>query len=168
MSSVERLGAELAGALLLCGGFVLWWHLHNHAEQQLGAAVCIQSTTEVRADAVRDDTEVEAAHAAQLSQVVAVYDQKLEDSAHANDGLAVRLHHDALRQSAVSCASAVAGRASGPAALAGGDPGTRSPADPYGIDAATQAVIAACSADAAELAAIQAAWNTQQAPAAAP
>jgi hypothetical protein len=158
VTSLERLGAELAGALLLVGCFVGWWQLHNRTEQHIGATQCVAATTITRKDAVRDDQGIEAAHAAQLTQVVAIYDQKLADSLHANDGLARRLHDYALRQGAVSCAGPAPGAAASAGALPGGAGRPQPKADPFGIDAATQAVIDAAAADNLLLEACRAAW----------
>ncbi len=154
-----RLGYEIAGGLLLCVAFVSWWALHNHAEQQLGAQACIQATTETKATAVAADSSIEAAHAAQISKVVAVYEQKLNDSRGANADLAKRLHDYALRTGAVPRSAGVACSASGSGAEPRGDRGAESPADPFGVDAATAALIDACTADAEELTALQAAWG---------
>lgn len=162
MTSLQRLGAEIAGGVILCVAFISWWALHNHSEQKIGAAACIQATTETKATAVVADSTIEAAHAAQISKVVAVYEQKLSDSAHANDGLALRLRNYALRTSPVPAVRDVACRAVAAGTLPGGDRGVEPAADPFGVDAATQAVIEACAADSAALTALQAAWASQR------
>ncbi len=161
MTSLQRLGLEAFAGVVLLGGFVGWWQLHDHAERKIGAAQCIQSTAEVASAAVRDDTSIEAAHAAQLSKVVAVYETKLADSAGANADLARRLHDDALRQSALPGPRGAPRAAAGAGAIPGGAGGAQTQADPFGIDSATQALIEACASDANELTALQEAWASQ-------
>ncbi len=161
MTSLERLGLEAFGVVALCGLFFAWWALHNHTEQKIGAQACIQSTTEVRADAVRDDSDIEAAHAAQLGKVVAIYDQKLQDSANANAGLAGRLLYDQIRAGTVRRVAAAAARALGTTGKSSEAAGASTANDPFGITSATQDYINACSADARALNALQDAWRSQ-------
>jgi hypothetical protein len=157
MTSLQRAGAELLGILALIGGFILYWNLHNHAEQKIGATACIISTTEVKADVVRDDSAIQAAHAAQLSLVVQTYDKNLTDS-HADSALlAQRLRDYEVRQSASAGA-----RCSAPGGSPhGGLPAIQSPADggPGRIADDTAAVLNACDADHAKLILVTAAYN---------
>lgn len=99
MTSLERLAAELAGVVLLCGAFIGWWQLHNRTEQTIGAEKCIISTTEVKADAVADNSAAVAAQALQLTQVVKTYDDQVSALSRGNAALAQRLQHNALRAS---------------------------------------------------------------------
>jgi hypothetical protein len=161
MTSLERYAIEFAGVLILCGAFIGWWTMHNHGEQRIGAQACIQSTTEVKADAVHDNSDIEAAHAAQLSKVVAVYEQKLNDSAGLNAGLAQRLHDDAVRESTVRRVASAAARILATTRKPGEAQGAAATDDPFGIIGATQDYIDACSADARSLSALQAAWRSQ-------
>jgi hypothetical protein len=157
MTSIERIAAEIAGGLVLCAAFIGWWQMHNHTMQKIGAATCILSTTEVKTDVVKDNTGIEAAHAAQLTQVVAVYDKKLADSASANASLAARMHDYALRQSTV----AGAGRAACPSDTERGLPAGESPpgAGLGRLADDTQAVLDACDADHGKVILVSAAYN---------
>ena len=101
MTSLQRLGLELAGAVLMVAAFIGWWQMHNHAEQKIGATQCIISTTEVKATALATDTGIEAAQAAQLNEVVKTYATQLADSAATNSALADRVRDYALRSGAV-------------------------------------------------------------------
>jgi hypothetical protein len=145
MTSLQRLGLELAGAVLMVAAFIGWWQMHNHAEQKIGATQCIISTTEVKATALATDTGIEAAQAAQLNEVVKTYATQLADSAATNSALADRVRDYALRSGAV-CHS-------GPAAAGGSTHGglpasqTADAARPSRLAADTDALLNACDAD---------------------
>jgi hypothetical protein len=156
MIGLERIAWEIGGAVVLCGIFAGYWLTHNHTEQAIGAQHCIMETTDTKVAVVADNSGLVAAHAAQLTQVVAVYEQKLNDSAGANADLARRLHDNGVRQSAVpgprsaACASQpVGGLPESQGAAAAG------PA----IEADTAAVLDACDADHAKLAIVAQAYN---------
>jgi len=156
VTSLERLGAEILAAVLLTGAFIGWWQLHNDTEQKIGAEHCLISTTEVKTEVAEDNSGLVAAHAAQLTQVVAVYEQKLLDSAGANADLARRLHDNGVRQSAAPGPRSAA--CDGPPNR--GLPAGESPADPGPrITADTAAVLDACDADHAKLTIVTNAYN---------
>jgi hypothetical protein len=87
----NRTLAEAMGVVALIGCIYLAWIHHDHTEQHVGAEACIQATTETKEVAVADNTGIEAAHAAQLTKVVAVYEEKLARDSADNADLAQRL-----------------------------------------------------------------------------
>ena len=156
MIGLERIAWEAGGALVLCGIFAGYWFTHNHTEQASGAQHCIMETTEVKTEVATDNSELVAGHAAQLTQVVAVYEQKLKDSAGANADLARRMHDNGVRQSAVSGPRSAA--CSGTADR--GLPESQSAAGAgSAIEADTAAVLDACDADHAKLAIVAQAYT---------
>jgi hypothetical protein len=154
---LERLAFEIAGVGVLCGIFWGFWLTHNHTEQTLGAQHCIMETTEVKTAVVADNSQLVAAHAAQLTQVVAVYEQKLADSAGANADLARRLRDNAVRQSAAAGPGPVAA----PGAADRGLHASESAAHPRPdrIAADTADVLDACDADHAKVTIVTQAYN---------
>jgi hypothetical protein len=74
VTGLQRLLAEIAAGVLLCGAFIGWWQLHNHTEQKIGAEKCILSTTEVKADVVADNSAAAAGQAVDLQLVVKTYE----------------------------------------------------------------------------------------------
>jgi hypothetical protein len=155
MIDLERIAWEIGGATVLCAIFAGYWFTHNHTEQAIGAQHCIMETTDTKVEVVADNSQLVAAHAAQLTQVVAVYEQKLKDSAGANADLARRLHDNGVRQSALP----------GPRSAAcdsGTDRGlsdSQSAAGPGRVEADTAAVLDACDADHAKVTIIANAYN---------
>ncbi len=157
MTSLQRAGAELLCLLLLIGLFAVYWHVHNGVEQTLGAQHCIKETTEVKGAVASDNSELVAAHAAQLSKVVAVYEQKLADSAGTNADLAQRLHDNGLRQSPIPGTGSPACGSK----RDGGLPASESTLEPRSrrITDDTAAVFDACDADHAKLTIVTNAYN---------
>lgn len=101
MTSLQRIGAEALGAMLLCGAFFGWWTYHDHAEQKLGAQACLQATTVTKSVAKQEVVTDEAAQAADINTVVKGYDAKVLALSTSNDDLAGRLSA-AVRQNRVS------------------------------------------------------------------
>jgi hypothetical protein len=157
VTSLERLGAEIAGAMVLCGLFIGWWQLHDHSEQKIGAQQCITATTEVKATAQAADTGIEAAQAAQLNEALKSYakQKQLDDSA--NRALSVRVRDYALRAGAVCNTRPAAG----PSGADRGLPTSQSAPVPgsHSIAADTQAVLDACDADHDKLTLVTKAYN---------
>ena len=154
MTPLDRLLAQISVAVVLVAALAGWLAVHNHHEQAIGAQACVQDTTMTKSTAAADTAALEAAHAAQLTQVVAIYDEKLKNSLAANADLAQRLHDYPLRGGTVSAVGAPAGFVCRPAAESASD---------RAVVNAAQAVIDACTADAIELAGVQAAWRAQTA-----
>jgi hypothetical protein len=110
MTTLERIAGEVIGALLLIMASVVWWKIHNHTEQQLGAVACIAQTTETKAQAVGANTTDAAIGAAQLQLVVKTYDDQVADLQRGNADLVQRLHDNQVRAKSVSgTGSAAAG-----------------------------------------------------------
>lgn len=157
MSALERLAFEIAGAGVLCGIFWAFWLTHNHTEQAVGAQHCIMETTEVKTEVAADNSALIAAHAAQLTQVVATYEKHLTDSAGANADLARRLHDNGVRESAAAGARCAAGAGAA-------DPGLRpsqsaAAAGPDRVAADTAALLDACDATEGKLTIVTDAYN---------
>lgn len=103
MTTLERIAAEIVAGLLLIGGVLLWWNLHNRHEQLVGAQACIQTTTVDKQTAAAGVAKTEAAQAVDIDTVVKAYDAKLADLSARNDDLAGRLlASGAIRPSGVS------------------------------------------------------------------
>jgi hypothetical protein len=100
MTSLERTLIEIGATILFIAGFVAWWQFHDHTEQNIGAQKCIISTTEVKSEVVADNSKIESAHAAQMTQVVKTYDAQVASLSAGNAALARSLHDNAVRQSA--------------------------------------------------------------------
>jgi hypothetical protein len=111
MTTIQRIGAEILGGVLLIAGVLLWWNLHNRAEQKQGAQACIQATTIDKTEAVAQVVSTQAAEAVDINAVVKGYDAKVADLSARNDDLAGRLSASgAIRASRVShSGSAAAG-----------------------------------------------------------
>jgi hypothetical protein len=91
VTQLERIAAELGAAVLAILAVLLWWHLHNLAEQRQGAQACIQQTTITKQAAAADSAGDEAAQAAIIKAVVGNYDAKLASLSASNADLAGRL-----------------------------------------------------------------------------
>jgi hypothetical protein len=154
VTSLERLGAEIAGAIILIGAFIGWWQLHNHTEQKLGAQKCILSETVVKNVVAADNSGLETAHAAQMTQVVAIYEQKLKDSAGTNASLAQRVHDSAVRQGAVCDPAGAPGPSYPDRGLSESQSATLGR-----LQSDTAAVLDACDADHAKVILANAAYN---------
>src|SRR6266852_3414823 len=97
MTSLQRLGIEIVAALILVACFVGWWKLHNNTEQQIGAQQCIEHTTETKTEIVADNRVDQAQSAAQLANVVRVYDEKVSSLQRDNTALARSVFNQPVR-----------------------------------------------------------------------
>ena len=149
MTSLQRLGIEIVAALLLIAGFVGYWQLHNHVEQQIGAQGCLQSTTETKSEVIADNRVDAAESAAQLANVVRVYDEKLSNLQRDNAALARGVSDNALRRSAADDPRSAACGAAPDRRL----PGSESEAEARRELIATdvEQLLTACDADHAKL-----------------
>lgn len=121
MTVLERIALEVAGGIAAIGAILLWWHLHNAAEQHQGAEACIQATTETKQAAVADAHQVEAAQAVDVQTVIRGYDAKVASLSSSNADLAQRLSaRGAVRACGVSGAGPDPGAAPADRGLAGG------------------------------------------------
>src|SRR4029077_14788135 len=102
MTSLQRLGIEIAVALLLVACFVGWWKLHNHTEQAIGAQQCIEHVTETKSEVVADNRVDQAQSAAQLANVVRVYDDKVSALQRDNAALSRGVFNQPVRASAAA------------------------------------------------------------------
>jgi len=136
------------GVLLALGLGVGWWLEHNHREREIGVAEC--QTQVAAAVKTQIDKQNAAALVAEgkLNAIAADYTRALADAHGVSYGLAQRLHDDQIRRCPVPRAAAHPAAAPDPAPQSSGD---------GGITAATQSVLDACSADAAQLSALEAA-----------
>lgn len=91
MTTLQRIGAEIIGGLVLIAAILIWWNLHNRTEQKIGAAACIQSTTIDKTEAHTDVAKDQAAAAVDINAVVAGYETKVLSLSRSNDDLARRL-----------------------------------------------------------------------------
>lgn len=155
MTSLERIGIEIAAALMLCGAFVGWWTYHNHAEQKIGAQACIQSTTETKREVIADNAADAGAEAHQLTVAVQTYAQQVSDLSSRNADLAQRLHDNPIRQIPASRPGSAAAGAGCALDLPDGQAGARAAA----IDAATKKIFDDCDADYAGRVAVIGAYN---------
>jgi hypothetical protein len=158
MTSLERLGIEIAAGLLLTGLFVGWWQLHNHTERTLGASVCIAQTTETKTAAVADNQADAALGALQLQLVVKTYDDQVSTLSRGNADLVQRLHDNALRAKPVSGTGPVAGDDLGPIDVSGGQSRAVN-ARRAALDRAEAQVLGDCDDDFAKLEAVTMAYN---------
>jgi hypothetical protein len=151
MTSLQRLGAEALGALLLAGTFLGWWRYHDHAEQLEGAQVCVKKYTITQSAAAADNTITEAQHAQILSTVVKTYDDKIKFLAASNADLAQRVRdfNAALRPSAMPGVAGSSVRV----------PSCANDAAPGPGDIAEAGTLEVCAANAIELNAIREAWK---------
>jgi len=117
MTSLQRLGIEIAAALILLACFVGWWKLHNNTEQQIGAQQCIEHTTETKSEVAADNRVDAAESAAQLANVVRVYDEKVSTLQRDNVALARSVFDQPLRASAAANPRSTACRAAPDAGL---------------------------------------------------
>lgn len=121
MTTLERIGLEIAGGILAIAAVLLWWNLHNRTEQKLGAAACIQTTTIDHTEAKADATKTEAAQAVDINAVVNGYETKVASLSRSNDDLARRLSTSgAVCPSRVPDPRPAAGANAADAGLAGG------------------------------------------------
>jgi len=155
MTSLERIGIEIAGALMLAGAFVGWWTYHNHAEQKIGAQACIISTTETKAEVIGDNAADAGAEAKQLTVAVQTYAKQVSDLSSRNADLAQRLHDNPVRK--------IPAAHPGPAAAGDGCaldvPDGQASARASAIDAATRKIFDDCDADYAGRVAVIGAYN---------
>lgn len=154
MTSLQRIGLEILGVILLCGGFVTWWSVHNHQEQKIGAQACIQATTETKQTAVDSNAEDAKAQAIVLQQKVATYEQQMGDLQRGNADLVQRLHDSTVRAGAVRHSGSAAAGDLCPIELPAGQSG---PVD--AIAAAETRVFNDCDQDHAVAVAVIGAYN---------
>lgn len=155
MSTLERYAVELIALLVLAGGGVLWWKLHNAGERRAGAQACIQATTETKATAVKADTADADAQAAQLQAIVRGYDAKIAALSANNVALAQRLRDNAVRAGAVPHPGSPAGS---PAEQSGLPESESAVADRFwSIDLA--ATLDACDANQARVEGLEQTYN---------
>lgn len=158
MTGLQRLGLEIAAAVLLCGAFIGWWQLHNHTEQKIGAEKCIISTTEVKSEAKADNAAAVAGQGIDLQLVVKTYDQHIADLSRSNADLARRLSNNALRQSGAAGAGSAACEVRA-VELSGGQSDPELRPLPATIEAHTAKVFSDCDADHEALIGVTAAYN---------
>ena len=119
MTTLERIGIEIAGGILALAAVVLWWHLHNLSEQRQGAAACIQTTTIDHTEAKKDAASDQAAGAVDINAVKQGYETKISALSRSNDDLARRLS-DQVCPSRVPDPRRAAGANAADPGLAGG------------------------------------------------
>lgn len=147
-----RLALEALGVLLAVGLGVGWWLEHNHREQQIGMAECqaqVQAAVKVAAD---KNAAAALVTEGKLNAIVQNYQQS-QWAAGLSAGLAQRVHDHAI------CPRPLPKPAPDPGAAPSA---STEPSGDGGITAATQSVLDACSADAAQLSALEAAVLAQQ------
>lgn len=91
MTTLERIGFEIAGAVALLVAAVILWKVHNWNEQKLGAQQCIQATTETKAAARAENIVDESKQAGVLAQA-ADYEKTIAGLHATNVDLARRLY----------------------------------------------------------------------------
>lgn len=90
-TTLEKYLAIAVAVLIGSGAFAGWWALHNHKQQAIGAAACIQATTVDKTEAHNDAVSTEAAQAVDIKAVVKGYEDKVNSLQRNNDDLAKRL-----------------------------------------------------------------------------
>jgi hypothetical protein len=91
VTPLQRIGAEIIGGIVLIAAVLIWWNLHNSAQQKIGAQACIQATTIDKTEAHADAVSTQAAQAVDIKAVVQGYETKVLSLQHDNDDLAGRL-----------------------------------------------------------------------------
>jgi hypothetical protein len=102
MTTLERIGIEIAGGIVMILAAALWWHLHNLSEQKQGAQSCIEHTTITKQDAASAAGAIETDEASILKERADRDAKIIDDLQRGNADLVERLRHaDSLRPSAV-------------------------------------------------------------------
>jgi hypothetical protein len=147
MTTLERIGLEILGGLAAIAAVILWWNLHNRAEQKIGATACIQTTTIDKTTAAAGAVKDEAAGAADINAVIRGYDAKVTSLSAANDDLARRLSDSgAICPGPVRDSRSAAGAKPADAGLPGGK-GEAAAGSAELIRADLAAVLTACDAN---------------------
>jgi hypothetical protein len=158
VTSLERLGIEIAAGLLLIGIFAGWWQVHNHTQQKIGAAACVAQTTETKASAVTENKTDVALQVEQLKLVVKTYDDQIVDLHRGNADLVKRLHDDALRAKPVRDPRGTAGEDLSAIDISAGQSRALS-THRAALDRAEAQVLGDCDDDFAKLQAVTTAYN---------
>lgn len=82
---------KIGAAVVVIAAVLIWWNLHNRAEQKIGAQQCIQATTVDKTEAHADAVTTQAAQAVDIKAVVQGYETKVLSLQHDNDDLVKRL-----------------------------------------------------------------------------